>query len=258
MLTLLGAGMKINLKKWAINLSKKECVLNMTQKLLLFDIDGTLITGKGIPKKVAIEVIHAHYPGLKNGDEVAFSGMTDPLIVQKVLQANGIEIDITDPKIEMILIDFIEKLGQAVNIENPPTVLPGVRALLQACAQEPRYDLALVTGNMAQGARIKLAAADLLNFFPVGAFGSDHYNRNLLPPIAINRSSTYYSKKYKKKDVWIIGDSTRDVECAKVNGLRCLAVETGKISGTDLEQAGADVVLQDLTDIKKIFHIFNS
>lgn len=228
------------------------------QKLILFDIDGTLISGRGIPKKVAIDVIHKFFPHFTNGDEVPFSGMTDPLIVKEILRANGHTIDIDDPLIFEILDTFIQELAKQVSPEYPPLVLPGVEKILHFFEKQDDYVMGLVTGNVAAGARIKLNAAGLYPYFAVGAFGCDHWDRNRLPAIALDRAKTYFRTDFSANDCWIIGDSVRDVECARVNGMKCLAVETGKTETFLLEQAGPQIVLKDLTDLNYIIELINN
>lgn len=218
--------------------------------LLLFDIDGTLITGHGVPKKVAMEVIKRRFPDFKNGNSVAFNGMTDPLIIKEVLAANNHHISIDDPIIPEILNDFVNELRIHVNPGSPPSLLPGVEYLLKICLESDDIFVGLVTGNIMKGAKIKLSAVDIYKYFAIGAFGSDNWNRNVLPPIAIKRAEKYFGKFFNQNNIWIIGDSPRDVECAKCNGLKCIAVETGKVSDKVLAEAGADHVLKDLNDQK--------
>ncbi|KAA3609990.1 MAG: HAD family hydrolase [Calditrichaeota bacterium] len=228
------------------------------KKLLLFDIDGTLITGRGIPKKVALNVIQKHFPNFKNGNEVRFNGMTDPLIVQQVLASNNHKIELDDPIINIILDDFLCELKKHVTPQTPPDILPGVENLLKTCSLDNAIFMGLVTGNMMHGAKIKLNAAGLDSYFSLGAFGSDHWNRNELPPIAISRADKYFGKTFLAEDTWIIGDSPKDVECAKANGLKCLAVLTGKIDKQVMLKAGADFVMQDLGNLEEFFSIIKN
>ena len=224
--------------------------------LLLFDIDGTLITGHGVPKKVAIEVINRRFPQFNNGHEVAFNGMTDPLIVKEVLAANDYHIDIKDPLINLILDEFIVELKKHVNPHSPPALLPGVKDFLEYCQNKSNVFIGLVTGNIMQGARIKLSAIDIYKYFAIGALGCDHWNRNELPAIALKRAEKYFDLKFDTQDIWIIGDSPKDIECAKVNKFKCLAVETGKVDRQSLENKGADYLLKDLSNLNQLSKIF--
>jgi len=218
-------------------------------KLLLFDIDGTLITGHGIPKKVAINVINRRFPNFKNGNNVSFNGMTDPLIIKEVLAANNYPIEIDHPIVSEILNEFMVELEKHVNPASPPSLLPGIIDLLEYCISKKDVFIGLVTGNIMRGARIKLSAINIYKYFSIGAFGSDHWNRNELPHLAVSRAEKYFSQKFDPENIWIIGDSPKDVECAKANGLKCLAVETGKISNQVLAECGADFTVKDLGNL---------
>jgi phosphoglycolate phosphatase-like HAD superfamily hydrolase len=112
--------------------------------------------------------------------------------------------------------------------------------------------LGLVTGNIAEGARIKLEAVDLYKYFPIGGFGDDSKDRNDLPPIAQKRAETYYRVNFATDDIWIIGDSVHDIYCAQKNGLRCLAVSTGWTSREKLANADPEFLEDNLSDTQKI------
>ena len=223
--------------------------------LLLFDIDGTLITGKGVPKKIMIDVLRNYFPHFAKGEEVPFSGMTDPQIIYELMRANDYTIKAQDPIVNRILSDFYPSLSSEFQNGKKPQVLSGVNRLLDQCSSISNCFMGLVTGNSMDGARIKLQSVNLYHFFPGGAFGSDDADRNNLPPIAVKRLSEYHNKVFSKKNVWIIGDSVFDVRCAKNNDLKCLAVETGKTDLDDLIKSGADIVLKDLSDANKVLKI---
>ncbi len=222
--------------------------------LLLFDIDGTLISGKGVPKRVILEVLRRRFPHYTRGEEVRFSGMTDPQIVTDLLTLNNHE-EITNKDIENILDEFVVELARHVTPASPPHILPGVRALLDACDGYRHVYYGLVTGNIMKGAQIKLQAVDLYRRFAVGAFGNDHILRDKLPPLALKRAQNYFDVPFSPARTWIIGDSLKDVQCAVNNGLRCLAVETGRIEAATLKEAGATAVLKDLSDTGAVLKI---
>jgi len=217
-------------------------------KLLLFDIDGTLISGRGVPKQVFLDVMRRRYPEFRNGESLQFAGLTDPLIIRKLLGMNDFHAEPNDGVIAEILDDCMKELAVKMNPSNPPRVLPGVRELLNYCRSRTDAYAGLVTGNMALGAKIKLQAADLYQYFAVGAFGSDHWNRNELPPIALKRAQVYFSNSFDAANSWIIGDSIYDIRCAKANGMKCLAVASSVTPATELLAENPDVLLNDLSD----------
>lgn len=229
---------------------------NKSQKLLLFDIDGTLLSGRGVPKNVFLEVIRRRFPDYTDITDFRFSGLTDPQITQKLLPVHSRSGQYNDSLVAEILQEFIEELEKKVTPQNPPLILPGVNSILEICHQRKECFLGLVTGNMQCGAEIKLKACGLDHYFPIGAFGSDHEDRNLLPPLAVQRAQTYYGTTFSKENIWIIGDSIHDVRCAKANGMCSLAVASGMTSIKILTEEAPDFVIDDLTDTGHVLSIF--
>ena len=128
-------------------------------------------------------------------------------------------------------------------------VLPGITPLLDALEPDDRHFLALLTGNYADAAAVKLAHFDLWRYFKCGAFGEDHGDRNHLVPVAIHRARACGLPPHvETMHTVVIGDTPRDIACAHAHGARCLAVATGDYSAETLRQAGADVVFDDLRD----------
>ncbi|MGD9899752.1 MAG: HAD family hydrolase [Calditrichaceae bacterium] len=230
----------------------------MRKKLLLFDIDGTLLLGRGIPKKAFLEVVRHRFPEYQNGETLKFSGMTDPKIVHDLLMANGFKDQITPQLEKEILDEFVRVLEERITPDNPPLVLPGVVELLDRCVSDENIFLGLVTGNIMQGARIKLSAAGLYHYFAVGAFGSDHIDRAFLPPLAIRRSEKYFDQTFAPEDIWIIGDSIHDVACAKANNLKCLAIYTGFTTKEELLAENPEYLLENFLDADHVMSIFNN
>ena len=126
--------------------------------------------------------------------------------------------------------------------------LPGVRALVEALASRDDVFLALLTGNYSKGAKIKLTHFDLWRPFRCGAFGEDAAERPALVPVAITRARAAGCPPLAPRDVVIVGDTVRDVECARANGAACVAVATGGDTGATLRAAGADVVFETFED----------
>lgn len=224
----------------------------MLNHLLLFDIDGTLLSGRGVPKETFLEVVLRRFPQFIFGEILQLSGLTDPLIVKKIFELNNFPMDGKCDLIDEILNEFTVRLQERMNRQNPPRVLLGVTELLDCCVRLPNCYLGLVTGNIAAGAKIKLESADLYHYFPVGAFGSDHWDRNRLPPLAINRSQKYYNRNFSIENIWIIGDSVHDVRCAKANGLKCLAVHSSITPRQVLVSENPDVLVDSLQDTAAI------
>lgn len=228
----------------------------MNNKLLLFDIDGTLLSCRGIPKKVFLEIIQKRFPHFTNGEHLQFSGMTDIQIVTNLFKMNGYGGEIDPELIDKILAEFTTNLAKNMNVKNPPKILSGVFELLDRCMLLPNCYLGLVTGNTMTGAQIKLRAGGLYHYFAVGAFGNDHGDRNLLPPVAVERAEHYYDKTFEKENIWIIGDSIYDIRCAKVNDLKCLAVYSGITKRGELQTEQPDYIFKNLQNTNHILDVF--
>jgi phosphoglycolate phosphatase len=137
-------------------------------------------------------------------------------------------------------------------------VLPGVRELLDALARVEGLALGLLTGNILEGARLKLGSAGLWGRFDIGRYGSDREVREELPAVAIERARAHWGHPLKPADTVVIGDTPRDVGCGRAGGTRTLAVATGHFSAMDLEKAGADHVLEDFSATDRVVEILTS
>ena len=138
------------------------------------------------------------------------------------------------------------------------TVLPGVRQLLDALRDFPDLGVALLTGNIARGAELKLGSGGLNGYFRLGSYGSDHEERDELPGIALMRARALWRETIEASDAIVIGDTPRDVQCGRAGGTRTLAVATGHYDTVALEATGADHVLADLTDTDRVLEILSA
>ena len=225
----------------------------MNPKLLLFDIDGTLLSAQGAPRKAMSIVLERRYNSFNYDHEYDFSGRTDPQIVEHLLQHDNRPF--SDVLIKQILNEFCIELEKEIYLGKKPVLHPGVRELISSLEQNDDVFLGLVTGNVSTGAQIKLESAGLDNSFSVGGYGDDSKDRNSLPPIAQKRAEMKFRKKFYNNDTWIIGDSIYDIECAKNNDLRCLAVSTGKTSKEKLATAKPEFLVDNFCDLEKIQNI---
>ena len=201
-------------------------------RLVLFDIDGTLITDGGAARDAyayALEAVYGFRGELRRYD---FSGRTDPQITHMVLGDAGF----SDQDIDSVMPRLWEHYLDALQRNAPGRVrqLPGVRALLDALAADERVLLGLLTGNIEPGARVKLGNAQLNHFFPFGAFGSDSPHRDELPPIAVERASRVAGHRFRGSDVVIIGDSIFDIRCGVPHAATTIAIASGKTAAETL------------------------
>jgi phosphoglycolate phosphatase len=229
----------------------KERVLLRT--LILFDIDGTLVTGG--PAKGAFRLALQKVYGTTGPiDGWEFSGKTDPQIARELLDVAGLtseEIDDGLPVLWEVYLDELER-----RMESDPTrILPGVVQLLDGLDRHSDTGLGLLTGNVAKGAELKLGAVGLANRFSVGAFGSDNEMRNALPAVAVQRASEAWNVSFEPGQVVVVGDTARDVECGRHLGARTLGVATGRFRPEVLMEAGADVVVENLEDTERVLEV---
>jgi phosphoglycolate phosphatase-like HAD superfamily hydrolase len=131
-------------------------------------------------------------------------------------------------------------------------VLPGVMALLETLHRADDVVLGLLTGNIRDGATLKLASADIRTPFVVGAFGSDCDRRDGLPPLAVERARELTGRSFTNRDIVILGDTPSDVTCGRALGVRAIAVATGNFASAELHDAGADSVFADFTDTRSV------
>jgi phosphoglycolate phosphatase-like HAD superfamily hydrolase len=218
-------------------------------KLVLFDIDGTILLTSGAGKR-AVHRALAEVFGAPGRTEHRFDGKTDPQIVRELMRMEGHADDHIDSRMSRMLDRYVDYLHE--ELDHPSTavrLMPGVGELLDALEARPDVVLGLVTGNLAAGAAAKLRAGGIRpERFRVGAYGSDHELRNELPGVAQRRMREELGMEVVGKDVVVIGDTPADVDCGRAIGARTIGVATGYFSVSDLLGHGADVAFEDLAD----------
>ena len=218
--------------------------------LILFDIDGTLVTGG--PAKEAFEVAMLDTFGrLGNAQDYDFSGKTDPRIARDLLKEVGFSDVVIEEGLSRLWDRYVIELEARIT-GSPTVLLPGVEQLLLNLERNQSVALGLVTGNIYRGAQIKLKSARLAEYFSVGGYGSDSENRNLLPAVALDRAREKWGVDFQKESVLVIGDTPRDVLCGKAEGTRTVGVATGRFTKQDLMEVGADMVFDDFSQVEKV------
>jgi phosphoglycolate phosphatase len=220
-------------------------------KLVLFDIDGTLLTDRGASREAfgeALREVYAYDGDLSRYD---FSGRTDPQITHMVLNDAGFSREEIDAKLTGLWEIYLGGLARNATPERV-RVMPGMRQLVAALHEHDDVVLALLTGNIERGARLKLGGAGLNEYFPFGAFGSDSADRTELPPVAIRRASHHLGKHFQGSDVVIIGDSIYDVRCGVPYDATTIAVASGKTPADVLRAENPRHFFDDASDVNAV------
>lgn len=214
-------------------------------RLLLFDVDGTLVRCGNQVRPILSGALTEVFGVTCELDGHDFSGKTDQKIAFELLAAAGVPADRVRPGLARLRDLYLERLERLLD-RGRMQVLPGIEELLAELAARRDVVLGLLTGNWSGGARIKLARFGLDRYFPFGAFGEDGLERRELPPVALARAYERTGQRFAPHETLIVGDSVRDVECARAHGLPVLAVATGWTSASVLARAGADRVVESL------------
>jgi phosphoglycolate phosphatase len=214
-------------------------------KLLLFDIDGTLVDCGGQPKPLFGEALEEIYGARGDIRGYDFSGKTDPRIVVDLMSAAGVPEPVIHQRLPELRDAYLARLEERLEPEGV-RILPGVVELLTTLAEREDVVLALLTGNWERGAGIKLGSVGLRRFFAFGSFGDGQTDRRDLPPVAWARAVEHCGRSFQPEETWIVGDSLLDVDCARAHGIPCFAVATGRTAATALAAAGAQQVVADL------------
>jgi phosphoglycolate phosphatase-like HAD superfamily hydrolase len=216
-------------------------------RLILFDIDGTLIRTGGAGEKAFARVFASEFQ-VPNGTEgISFSGRTDPSIVREFFLRHKIE---PSPENFARFFDrYIFWLDQMLT-QPPGRILPGTRDLLtrlRSLAEPPL--LGLLTGNVRLGARIKLQHFGLWDYFETGGFGDDHEDRNQIAAVAKGRAEQLLHTSLSGNEILVIGDTPFDIACARAIKARVLAVATGTFTLEQLRPHQPDWAVASLENI---------
>lgn len=203
-------------------------------RLVLFDIDETLIKPRGVGRRALTEALKQIFGQELDTSCVFFSGKTDPQLVREILLANGVDEPQFQTTWERVLQLYPQILQKEIQKAEDYTLLAGAAELIFALAENQDASLGLLTGNTEQGARIKLEPFQLNSHFPIGAFGSDSHDRMHLPEIAYDRAKKHFAKDWQRHEIVIIGDSVNDILCAQGFSARSVIVNTGRTTWDEL------------------------
>jgi phosphoglycolate phosphatase len=218
-------------------------------KLVLFDIDETILHSDGVGRR-AMQAALTKVLG-KEIDAAGhnMSGKTDPQICHELLGSLGYEEDFIERQLPLVFNEYVSMLEHEIAKAQRYQLHIGVIDLISILAQDQRCRLALLTGNIETGARLKLRPFDLNKYFPTGAFGSDAADRLKLPQIAHNRAHEVFPNvRFNRTDIVVIGDAVNDVLCAKGYGVKSVVTCTGRTTRAELEPLKPDYMFNSLED----------
>ena len=219
------------------------------KRLILFDIDGTLLTSGGAGEAALCDAMRERFGVDEDLRGIVLAGATDRAIASEMLLRRGIPD--SPENIAGLLDSYLYALESRVG-SHEGRLMPGVLELLEALHGREDCVLGLLTGNLERGAQIKLTHYRLWHFFEFGAFADDHHDRNLLGPVAKSRAAGIHGVEFPGDRTYVIGDTPRDVRCGKAFGAKTVAVATGNYSLEDLMAEGPDFIFKDLSQTWEI------
>ena len=229
----------------------------MGHRLLLWDIDGTLVNSGGLGPAAFDRAIQGVFGRIPEA-QVRMSGKTDPQIVREYMEL--MEVEDLDSLPDVLKALELELLAVEKELAAKGHAYEGAAALLARLHEDPRVAQSVLTGNIAPNAVIKLAAfgLDRVLDLEAGAFGSDHADRRELVPIALSRQRELRGVAFEPAETWVIGDTPNDLDCARAAGARCLLVATGRFTLDELAPLGAEGVVPDLTHADHIVELLTA
>jgi len=236
---------------------------NSSLRILLWDLDGTLVHGKryGVFKDYTVPMLETVFGTAGSLRGMIVSGMTDLQIVEEALRDKGITREHISARKEELRRCYMEEMKRATGNGNQIIeAMPGAREVLQRIEEHPRYRSALLTGNIEPAAYLKLEMTGLSQFFRLpGAFGDDSFDRRDLPALAAQRINQHLGADLQPEQFIVIGDTPNDIACARHFGARVIAVATGRIhSADDLAACEPDALLPDLLDAELVLETLAS
>jgi phosphoglycolate phosphatase len=232
--------------------------VDLYPRVILFDIDGTLVRAvrRTDYRKRINEMLETIFGTCGRIAEVDFAGRTDLAIYRDALESEGIGLDIIRERLPVLESEMVKILEDLAATGEVFQLCAGVRELLEALAVDPRFVPSLLTGNVEKLAHAKLQVVGIHHYFRGrGAFGNDAEERDHLPAIAAERFREHLGEELSPTRLVIVGDTPRDISCARYFGARVVAVASGQFTAEQLAQHSPDAVVADLTDTEGVLRI---
>lgn len=225
-------------------------------KLVLFDIDGTMLKSEGVGR-ASMESALEQVFGSSGNPEYRYDGKTDKQIVREIMKREGHADGLIDERMGVVMDHYVGGLEERIESgQFRVHTLPGIPELLDSLEARADVVLGLLTGNIVEGAKRKLAAAGVdFARFRINAFGSDHEHRPMLPAIAQQRAKEALGLDLAGDRIYVIGDTPADIACGRELGARAIAVATGHYSVQDLMPHNPFAVFEDLSDTQAVLEV---
>ena len=218
----------------------------MLKKLVLFDIDGTLLSVNSINRRILMEALREVYGTEGSAGTHNFAGKMDSVIIYEVLQNTGLSDGSIAEKFDKAKETYIEMFRMQAK-PSDIILMQGIRELLDKLSASSAVMLGLLTGNFEGSGRHKLLLPDINHYFSFGAFADDAASRNELPQVAVDKAYQLTGKKFSDQNIIIIGDTEHDIACARVLNAKSIAVATGTYSSAELKKHNPHILYENLT-----------
>ncbi len=227
------------------------------RKMILFDVDGTLLATGGVGADALNHAFHEIFGIEEAWQDIIPDGKTDPVIIEEMaVQTLGRSLELSEYEqlCTLYLKHFEVKLKDAPRFR----LMPGVTPLLEALAARGDILLGLATGNFESAAWMKVERGGIRHFFKFGGFGSDSRDRGELTRTGVLRGLEFLGEGFSTRDIFVVGDTLFDVHAARKAGVRSVAVTTGRFSAQDFNPLAPDGILADLSDARAFLKILES
>lgn len=230
----------------------------MSSRLLLFDIDGTLLDTGGSGGAALLDAAEASLGACReNLPPLDLAGATDSGVIKKLFSDVGQPMDLE--RVQAYQQTYLDRLSTRLHhADFQGRLLPGVESLLNRLSAVSGFSIGLLTGNLRRGADIKLQRFQIAHHFADGGFGDDAEHRNDIGPIAVRRMESTTQQRFSPQEIIVIGDTPKDIACAHAMGARCLAVATGRFDITSLSPLNPWSLMADLSDTEKVLSLLNA
>ncbi len=218
----------------------------MLKKLVLFDIDGTLLSVNSINRRILMEALREVYGTEGSAGTHNFAGKMDSVIIYEVLQNTGLSDGSIAEKFDKAKETYIEMFRMQAK-PSDIILMQGIRELLDKLSASSAVMLGLLTGNFEGSGRHKLLMPDINHYFSFGAFADDAASRNELPQVAVDKAYQLTGEKFSDQNIIIIGDTEHDIACARVLNAKSIAVATGTYSSAELKKHNPHILYENLT-----------